>query len=126
MAAAGDVLRQFVAAFREGDEAAMRSLLAPGVVAYVTNADATADQTVGPDAYLEHLPDVTGAELTLDITQSIDVAGDQTLAMVEVRAHRHGRDLHNFAAFLARVADGQIRELWMVDALPAQSADFWR
>ena len=120
-----EVLRDFVAAYRRGDESHMRSLLAPGIVAYVTNADAGTDQVVGPDAYLDRLPDLTGADIQLDITQSVDVAADQTLAMVQIRAHRKGRDLHNHAAFLARVAEGQITELWMVDAQPAYSDEFW-
>mgnify|MGYP003598380111 CR=1 FL=1 len=38
---------------------------------------------------------------------------------------RHGKDLHNFPAFLARVADRQIAELWMVEARPAYSDEFW-
>jgi ketosteroid isomerase-like protein len=125
MAGPAEVLRAFVAAYRSGDESRMRSLLAPGIVAYVTNADAGADLVVGPDAYIERLPDLTGADIDLDITQSIDVAADQTLAMVQVRAHRKGRDLHNYAAFLARVVEGQIAELWMVDAQPAYSDEFW-
>jgi ketosteroid isomerase-like protein len=126
VAGPSEVLREFVAAYRSGDEAVLRSLLAPGVVAYVTNADATADRVVGPEEFLARLPDLTGAELSLELTQSIDVGSDQTLAMVQVRAHRKGRDLFNFAAFLTRVADGQITELWMVDALPAESAEFWQ
>jgi ketosteroid isomerase-like protein len=125
MAGPAEVLHAFVAAYRSGDEAHMRSLLAPGVVAYVTNADAGTDLVVGPDAYIERLPDLTGADIHLDITQSVDVAADQTLAMVQVRAHRKGRDLHNYAAFLARVVEGQIAELWMVDAQPAYSDEFW-
>ncbi len=125
MAGPAEVLRAFVAAYRSGDEAHMRSLLAPGIVAYVTNADAGTDVVVGPDAYIERLPDLSGADIQLDITQSVDVAPDQTLAMVQVRAHRKGRDLHNHAAFLARVAEGQIAELWMVDAQPSYSDEFW-
>ena len=46
--------------------------------------------------------------------------------MVEIVARRDGRDdLHNVAGFLARVADGRVTELWMVDARPAGSAAFW-
>ena len=45
--------------------------------------------------------------------------------MVEIRAEREGRALHNFAAFLTRVVDGQVRQIWMVDALPAYSDEFW-
>ena len=45
--------------------------------------------------------------------------------MVEIYAERKERTLHNFAAFLAVGAD-QLRELWMVEALPAYSDEFWR
>ena len=38
---------------------------------------------------------------------------------------RRGRTLHNHAAFLARVRQGRVTELWMVDALPADSDEFW-
>lgn len=46
--------------------------------------------------------------------------------MVEFKAERKGRTLHNHAGFLARF-DGDVRidELWMVDALPAYSDEFW-
>ena len=46
--------------------------------------------------------------------------------MVEIRAERKQRSLHNFAAFLATVADDRITELWMVEALPAYSDQFWQ
>ena len=45
--------------------------------------------------------------------------------MVEIRAERGGRTLHNFAALLLRVADGRISEWWMADAKPAESDAFW-
>ena len=39
---------------------------------------------------------------------------------------RKGRTLHNHAGFLARFdAAGRLDELWMVDALPAYSDEFW-
>jgi ketosteroid isomerase-like protein len=47
------------------------------------------------------------------------------MTMVEIRADRAGRQLHNFAAFLARVSGGRIAELWMVEAEPASSDEFW-
>ena len=45
--------------------------------------------------------------------------------MVVVHAERGGRSLHNFSGQLATVRDGLITELWMVDALPAESDRFW-
>jgi ketosteroid isomerase-like protein len=45
--------------------------------------------------------------------------------MLEVHAARAGRALHNFSGQLLTVRDGAITELWMVDALPAESDAFW-
>ncbi|HSJ74334.1 MAG TPA: hypothetical protein VK904_08450 [Miltoncostaeaceae bacterium] len=47
------------------------------------------------------------------------------LAMVEIRAERRGDHLHNHAAFLARLEEGRITHLWMVEAQPAHSHEFW-
>lgn len=104
----------------------MTSLLAPDLVATVTNGAGGADEVVGAEAYLARMPDLAGAELSLRITQALQVRNDEALVMVEVIAQRHGRDLHNHAAFLAETDDGRITRLWMVDALPAESDEFWR
>ena len=40
-------------------------------------------------------------------------------------AERDGRRLRNFAAFLAELEGGRVRRLWMVEALPAYSDEFW-
>jgi hypothetical protein len=60
------------------------------------------------------------------VTQSLPIRDNEALTMVEVQAQPHGRTLHNFAAFLGASHDGRIKELWMVDALPSESDEFWR
>jgi len=122
---AGELLRSFISAYETGDADAMRPRLDPELVAYVTNAEAGVDRVDGPDGFLARLPDLTGAQLALRVSQAVDVAPDQALVMVEVRASRQGQDLHNFAAFLGRERDGRLVELWMVDAKPAGSDEFW-
>lgn len=94
-------------------------------MAYVTNAQAGVDRVVGREAYMRRVPDLQAAGASLEITQAVAVDIDTVLAMVEIRAEREGSVLHNFAAFLARAAHGQITELWMVDAHPAYSERFW-
>ena len=59
------------------------------------------------------------------VTQTLVVDATRVMTMVEIRAERDGRALHNFAAFLAEVEDGRVRRLWMVDARPAYSEEFW-
>jgi hypothetical protein len=46
--------------------------------------------------------------------------------MVEIRAERLGRSLHNFAAILVRLSDERkMIEYRMVEALPLESDRFW-
>jgi hypothetical protein len=59
------------------------------------------------------------------LAQILPIDDERVLAMVEIKAERDGRRLHNFAAFLAQVRDGKVKTLWMVDALPAYSDEFW-
>src|SRR5262245_31777789 len=125
MVAPEQVFRNMIAAFGAGDRDAMRNLFADDVVAYVTNASGGVDRVEGVEGYLSRVPDVTGAEYTIDVTQVVSVAAGQVLGMVEIEADRKGRTLHNHAAFLARVDDERITELWMVEALPAYSDEFW-
>jgi ketosteroid isomerase-like protein len=119
-------LRRLVEGFARGDEQTLRAVLAPKLTAYVTNAEGGVDRVDGRDAYMRRLLSLKARELSVGVTQSVGVAPAQALAMVEIRARRQGRTLHNFAAFLARVEDRQVAELWMVEALPAYSDEFWR
>jgi ketosteroid isomerase-like protein len=120
-----DLARRLVGAFNDGDKATQAELLAPDVVAYITNKDAGVDEVRGRDAYLARMPDLRAAGAELTVTQALAIEDDRVMFAVEIRAHRAGDDLHNFAAFLARVSDGQIAELWMVEAQPAHSDEFW-
>ena len=80
----------------------------------------------GRDEYLARTPDLRAAGGSARLTQVVDVDADRTLAMVEISAERGGRTLHNFAGFLVVARDDLISELWMVDAKPAESEEFWR
>ena len=69
------------------------------------------------------LPSATFSVLPTQPPVAVD--DDRVLVMVEVRASRGDRTLLNYAAHLARITDGRITELRMVDAKPAESAAFW-
>jgi hypothetical protein len=114
-----------IEAYAAGDRDTMAAALAESLVAYVTNADGGVDEVRGASAYMARVPG-GDAEYSATVTQTVSVSSSQVLAMVEIRATRKGRELHNHAGFLARFdADGRIDELWMVDALPAYSDEFW-
>jgi ketosteroid isomerase-like protein len=112
-------------AYGEGDLGTVQSLLADDLIAYVTNAEAGTDEVRGADEYMKRLPDLKAAGGSATVTQILPIDDERVLTMVEIRAEREGRQLHNFAAFLAQVHDGRIARLWMVDALPADSDEFW-
>jgi ketosteroid isomerase-like protein len=117
--------REFFEAYGEGETETMRSLLAPDAVSFITNAEAGVDRVDGRDGFMARLPEVEGAELSTSITQVVAIDGERAMTMVEVKAERQGRALHNFAAFLTRCSGGRITHLWMVDAKPSYSDDFW-
>jgi ketosteroid isomerase-like protein len=117
--------RAMIDAYAAGDRDAMAAALSESLVAYVTNADGGVDEVRGRDAYMARVPG-GDAEYSATVTQTVSPAPDQILAMVEIRAERKGKTLHNHAGFLARFDDGErIDRFWMVDALPAYSDEFW-
>jgi hypothetical protein len=120
------VFRSMIAAYDRGDRDAMATMLDDEMVGYVTNAEGGVDAVRGATAYLERVPAGDDASYSATVTQVVSVSASQVLGMVEIRAERNGRTLHNHAAFLARFDDdSRIDEVWMVDALPAYSDEFW-
>lgn len=122
------VVRDFVAAFAAVNMDAMGVLLDERVAAHITNAEGGADVIVGRDALLGRIEAVNygSAELSIEVTNAIEPAFGQVLAMAKIHAIApSGEELHNFAAHLCTVSDGLITEWWMVEALPAESDRFW-
>ena len=74
---------------------------------------------------MSRLPDLEGADLSTAVTQIVAIDDERVMTMIEIKAERGERTLHSFAAFLARVSNGQVVGLWMVDAKPAYSDEFW-
>lgn len=120
--------RKFIKAFEMADFPKMEALMAENVVNYVTNREGTSDQVVGREAYLERVRamDIPSAQLNLSIPQALTLPPDKVLLMVEVRAERSGKVLHNFSAILFQVKDDKITHTWMVEALPQKSDGFWK
>jgi ketosteroid isomerase-like protein len=106
----------------------MRALLAEELVAYITNANGGMDRVAGREAHLSRIEamNLPSAQFSVELTQPpVIVDPDRVLVMVEIRARRKAKSLHNFAAHLLRVADGRITDWRMVDAKPAESDAFW-
>lgn len=122
------IVTDFIEAFGRGDYDRMGSLLAEDTRSYVTNAGGSVTLVEGRDAYMNAIESVDYKAVgpSIAITQILTVKPGQVMAMVEIKAERKGRVLHNFAAFLMDVAGGKIRALRMVEALPAYSDEFWK
>jgi Tfp pilus assembly pilus retraction ATPase PilT len=110
-----DIFRSFINAYQSQDRTQMRELLSESMQAHITTSTGGVDEVTRANAFLE----------TLTLTQAVVVEPGRVLALVQVNAQRGQTTLHNFGGFLTRVVDGQITELWMVDALPEESAAFW-
>jgi ketosteroid isomerase-like protein len=122
------VARRVIEAFSNADLEGMRSVLAKDLVAYITTGEGGMDRVEGDQEYLERVEamDLPSARFSVTLTQApVIVDSEHVLAMVEIRAERRGRSLHNFAAHLLRIRDGRIDEWWMADAKPAESDQFW-
>jgi ketosteroid isomerase-like protein len=124
-----DIADRFATAFNKGDFAGIRELLDESVVAWVTTDRGDQAKLIGADTYVASLRAMlTSAptEYQVSLTQKPVVVSDESLLiMIEVRAHRGGRSLHNYSAQLFTLSHGRISEIRMTDAKPAESAAFW-
>ena len=123
---AESVARELIEAFCAADTGRMRSLFADDLRAYITNREGGVDE-VGAEDYLRRVAamDLPSARLSLTVTQTVAPRPHMIIAMVEVRAARGGRTLHNHAAHCLFLRDGLVAGWWMVEALPAESEAFW-
>lgn len=123
-----DIAIAFVKAFEKADVGQLTALMAEDIVNYVTNREGGVDKVIGRASYLKRVEamDVSTAHLRMTIPQILTIEPGKIFFMVEVRAERSSRTLHNFAAILMEIKDGQIHQTWMVEALPEKSDDFWK
>jgi hypothetical protein len=122
-----DIMSKFVSVFCT-DYDQMEKLLDPDIISYITNAEGGVDKVQGRDALMTRIRSMNtvGVQFILTITQMVTVKPEQGLMMVEIKADRGGKILHNFAAFLIDIKDDHISQMRMVEALPAYSDEFWK
>lgn len=110
------------------DMVSIAKAIDPDVRAFITNAEGRSDLVTGRQSFLERWPDFASMADRFDarITQSHLIDDRSILVMVEIKAERLGRKLHNFAGILMRLSDsGQLMEYRMVEAQPEYSDQFW-
>lgn len=121
------VIESFFNAFAKGDISAMRVCLNDNVKSYITQATADVALLDGAEALLDNLTQMNTQVIkpSIQITQLAEFNQNQALVMIEIKATRRGKQLHNFAAFLLSFVQDKISEIRMVEALPAYSNEFW-
>jgi hypothetical protein len=121
-------VRRFVAAMESSDMEAVAASFDPAVRAYITNAEGGTDLVEGSDALRQRFPDFAAMadSFQASVTQVHELNPSSVLFMVEIRAERKGRTLHNFAGIPIGLSDaGRMVEYRMVEALPEESDRFW-
>lgn len=120
------IVTSFIQAYATVDLAKLESLFLPNAIFHMTTPDGSS-QPIGVQAFIQNVIDldVKTVQPQLTIKQTVQTAAQQVLTMVEVQAQKNKKSLHNFAGFLINFEDGKIASIFMVDALPAYSADFW-
>jgi len=120
--------RRFVEAFDAADLETIASCLGKDLVAGVTQRDGDTTELHGRAAYMASIEalDIVTVRPRVRITQIVRISAGQVLLMIEVKATRKGRSLHNHAAFLMTVSDDEIVRIFMVEALPEESDTFWK
>ncbi len=126
--AAETLVRHFIDAFAKADLTEMAACLAEDVQSHITNAEGGVTLLPGRAAFMESIRalDVATVRPQVRITQILSIQPDQVMVMVEIKAERKGRKLHNFAAFLMEIESDAIATIHMVEALPAYSDSFWK
>ena len=118
--------REFFDAYGRGDFDAVRGALDHDLVSYVTNAEGGADVVERPRRHTwSGCPTCTPPAGASRSRQVLGVDDERVLAMVEIRAERDGRALHNHAGFLLGFSDAGIRPSGWSTRCPEYSAEFW-
>ncbi|MBI2707234.1 MAG: hypothetical protein HYX35_02835 [Proteobacteria bacterium] len=123
------VVLDFVSAFEKLDWDQTRSLLDDNIVMYITNAEGGVDKVQGRDILMQRFQTVDYSKaqsLSLIPTQILSIETGKVMVMVHVKAHKNGVDFQNYGAYLGYIKDNKITHLWMVEAQPAYSDQFWK
>ena len=117
-------VHRFVAAMETSDMGTIAASFDPAVRAYITNAAGGTDLVELSEALSRRFPDFAAMadDFRASVTQVHELNPDLVLFMVEIRAERKGKSLHNFAGILIRLSDdGRMSEYHMVEALPEEA-----
>lgn len=122
-----DLIALLVKSIEQEDYPTLRKLYADDVENYVTDKDGGTVFVKGCESYIAAIKRMNFSSVrpSISITQINVLSDDQALFMVEVKAQKPNKSLHNFAAYLVKFGNNQIKSTAMVEASPAYSDSFW-
>ena len=99
------LVKSFIQAYAKGDTVKLKSMLSDKLEFYVTNAQGQVDLLNGSNSFIQNVIDigVKSVSPTIKIKQITSIRKNQVMCMVEVKAERKNKKLHNFAAFLIHI-----------------------
>lgn len=120
-------IERLVHSIEQEDYSTLRTLYADDVENYVTTKDGKTVLIKGREKYLQAIQrmDFSSVHPSLSLTQVHILNPHQALCMVEVKAQKPNKKLHNFAAYLLTFVNDKIQRCDMVEAMPAHSDFFW-
>lgn len=122
------ITTEFIQASARGDSDKLRNILAEDLNSYITNAQGGVNHLQGGEALIRNIEelDVKTVKPNIRITQILSIGDNQVMVMIEGNMKRKGNTFQNYAAYLLTFKQGQIKELQMVEAFPAESDAFWK
>lgn len=122
-----NLITLLIQSIEQEDYPTLRKLYADDVENYVTDKEGSSVLVKGCENYLAALKRMNFSKVhpSLTITQINVLSKDEALFMLEVKAQKPTKSLHNFAAYLIKFANNKIIRTTMVEALPAYSDSFW-
>lgn len=122
-----DFIQLLVKSLEKEDDATLCKLYADDVKNYVTDKNGGVFLIQGCENYLAAIKKMNFSKVrpTLSITQINVLNDNEALFMLEVKAKKPNKSLHNFAAYLVKFENDKIISTTMVEAMPAYSDAFW-
>ncbi len=106
----------------------LRPVLSKNIISHITNKNGGTDIEYGPDNLIRRQEALKyqGVDLNLTILQSVPINPHQVMTLVHVQAKLNDTHFENYAGFLFTLENSLITEMWMVEAKPEGSDNFWK
>lgn len=122
-----EIITKLIKAIETENYEYVRQIFADDIENYITNSTGSVYLLKGSENYINALKKMNFNKVkpSLTITQIDVINNHEAMFMLEVKAQKPNKSLHNFAAYLVKFAGEKIVTMRMVEALPEYSDKFW-